>query len=305
MGLRFRRDPLCVVQLSAGDGDAHVVRLNRPGYDCPNLKRLLADPAVLKIFHFGRFDIAMFQLHLGVVTAPGLLHQDRLEAGPHLHRPPRAEGRGARAGRASTCPRPSRAPTGARPSCRPAQLAYAASDVLHLHAAQGAAGRDAGARGPHRPGPRLFRLPAHPRARSTSPAGTRSTSSPTPDEPTPPTSSDKAGRGPRRRDGRRPSARARAGSSCCAASCRWRSSCWRAARSPGSCCAPSCRTSSARPETSREIRLDKPMFHGQDAEGRSFVIGAQGAVRDPADRPFPPGRPGAAAEPGRPQGDRR
>ena len=71
MGLRFRRDPLCVVQLSAGDGDAHVVRLNRPAYDCPNLKRLLTDPAVLKLFHFGRFDIGMFQLHLGVETRPG------------------------------------------------------------------------------------------------------------------------------------------------------------------------------------------------------------------------------------------
>ncbi len=70
MGLRLGRDPLCVVQLSAGDGDAHVVRLRRPGYDCPNLKRLLADPSVLKIFHYGRFDIAMFQHHLGVTAAP-------------------------------------------------------------------------------------------------------------------------------------------------------------------------------------------------------------------------------------------
>ena len=70
MGLALGRDPLCVVQLSAGDGDAHVVQLARPGYDAPNLKRLLADPAVLKIFHFGRFDIAMFLLHLGVMTAP-------------------------------------------------------------------------------------------------------------------------------------------------------------------------------------------------------------------------------------------
>jgi ribonuclease D len=70
MGLVLGRDPLCVVQLSAGDGDAHVVRLNRPAYDAPNLKRLLADPSVLKIFHFGRFDIAMFWLHLGVLTQP-------------------------------------------------------------------------------------------------------------------------------------------------------------------------------------------------------------------------------------------
>jgi ribonuclease D len=70
MGLVLGRDPLCVVQLSAGDGNAHVVRLGRPAYDAPNLKRLLADPAVLKIFHFGRFDIAMFLLHLGVTTTP-------------------------------------------------------------------------------------------------------------------------------------------------------------------------------------------------------------------------------------------
>jgi ribonuclease D len=70
MGLVLGRDPLCVVQLSAGDGEAHVVRLRRPGYDAPNLKRLLTDPAVLKIFHFGRFDIAMFLLHLKVLTAP-------------------------------------------------------------------------------------------------------------------------------------------------------------------------------------------------------------------------------------------
>ena len=95
-----------------------------PTYDAPNLKRLLTDPTVLKIFHFGRFDIAMFDLHLGVVTAPGLLHQDRLQAGPHLHRPPRPEGRGQASCSASTCPRPSRARTGAPPgsAARPAGL---------------------------------------------------------------------------------------------------------------------------------------------------------------------------------------
>ena len=70
MGLRLGRDPLCVVQLSAGNGDAHVVQLSRPYYEAPNLKRLLADPKVLKIFHFGRFDIAMIALHLGVTCAP-------------------------------------------------------------------------------------------------------------------------------------------------------------------------------------------------------------------------------------------
>jgi ribonuclease D len=70
MGLKIGRDDLTVVQLSAGDGDAHLVQLSRPGYDAPNLKRLLEDPDVLKIFHFGRFDIAMFAHHLGVATRP-------------------------------------------------------------------------------------------------------------------------------------------------------------------------------------------------------------------------------------------
>ena len=70
MGLLTHRDALCVVQLSAGDGHAHVVKLNREAYDCPNLKRLLADPAVLKIFHFARFDVAAFRHWLGVETAP-------------------------------------------------------------------------------------------------------------------------------------------------------------------------------------------------------------------------------------------
>jgi len=70
MGLRLRRDPLCVVQLSAGDGNAHLVQLDRETYDAPNLKALLTRPDVLKIFHFGRFDIAMFAHHLQVVTTP-------------------------------------------------------------------------------------------------------------------------------------------------------------------------------------------------------------------------------------------
>ena len=70
MGLRLGRDPLCVVQLRGETGDAHLVQLDRERYDAPNLKALLTDPGVLKIFHFGRFDIAMFLLHLGVVTAP-------------------------------------------------------------------------------------------------------------------------------------------------------------------------------------------------------------------------------------------
>ena len=133
MGLRFRRDPLCVVQLSAGDGDAHVVRMRRPGYDCPNLKRLLTDPAVLKLFHFGRFDIGMFQLHLGVETRPvyctkiasklartytdrhGLKDVVRELAGVDLSKAQQSSDWGAA-------------------ELTPAQLEYAASDVLYLHA---------------------------------------------------------------------------------------------------------------------------------------------------------------------------
>lgn len=70
MGLNPHRDALCVVQLSAGDGDAHVVQLARDTYDAPRLKALLADENVLKIFHFARFDIAAFKQWLGVDTQP-------------------------------------------------------------------------------------------------------------------------------------------------------------------------------------------------------------------------------------------
>ncbi|HEX5378824.1 MAG TPA: ribonuclease D [Phenylobacterium sp.] len=133
MGLRLGRDPLCVVQLSAGDGDAHIVRLNRPAYDAPNLKALLTDPAVTKIFHFGRFDIAMFHLHLGVVTAPvyctkiasklartytdrhGLKDVSKELVGVDMSKAQQSSDWGA-----------------ARLSAD--QLAYAASDVLYLHA---------------------------------------------------------------------------------------------------------------------------------------------------------------------------
>lgn len=70
MGLDPRRDRLCVVQLSAGDGDAHLVQIERGQTRAPNLERLLADPAVLKLFHFGRFDVAALQRAFGVRTAP-------------------------------------------------------------------------------------------------------------------------------------------------------------------------------------------------------------------------------------------
>ncbi|MDB5500202.1 MAG: 3-5 exonuclease [Tardiphaga sp.] len=136
MGLRLGRDPLCVVQLSAGDGDAHVVQMTRPGYDAPNLKRLLADPAVLKIFHFGRFDIAMLLNHLGVLTAPvyctkiasrlartytdrhGLKDVTRELLGIDISKAQQSSDWGS-------------------PSLSQDQLNYAASDVLNLHSLRG------------------------------------------------------------------------------------------------------------------------------------------------------------------------
>ena len=133
MGLRLGRDPLCVVQLSAGDGEAHLVQLSRPAYDAPNLKRLLADTNVLKIFHFARFDVGMFQRCLGVVTAPiyctkiasklartytdrhGLKEVSRELLGVELSKAQQSSDWGAA-------------------QLSPEQLAYAASDVLNLHA---------------------------------------------------------------------------------------------------------------------------------------------------------------------------
>jgi len=70
LGLNPGRDRLCLVQLSAGDGSAHLVQLARDHYDAPNLKRLLADPGVLKLYHFARFDLATLRRYLGVLSAP-------------------------------------------------------------------------------------------------------------------------------------------------------------------------------------------------------------------------------------------
>ena len=69
-GLSLVRDKLCLVQLSSGDGDAHIVQMDRQSYDAPNLKKLMTDPSVTKIFHFARFDVAMMMRDLGVIVAP-------------------------------------------------------------------------------------------------------------------------------------------------------------------------------------------------------------------------------------------
>lgn len=70
MGLHPHRDRLCVVQLSNGDGDAHIVQIMKGQTKAPNLCKMLTDPNVLKLFHFGRFDIAAMQNAFGAVTAP-------------------------------------------------------------------------------------------------------------------------------------------------------------------------------------------------------------------------------------------
>ena len=70
MGLHPHRDRLCVVQLSSGDGNAHLVQISQNQTEAPNLCKMLADPEVLKLFHFGRFDIAVMLHRFGVQTAP-------------------------------------------------------------------------------------------------------------------------------------------------------------------------------------------------------------------------------------------
>jgi len=70
LGLKPHRDRLCLVQLSSGDGTAHLVKFDGETYDAPRLKALLTDPKILKIFHFARFDIAVLGLYLGVETSP-------------------------------------------------------------------------------------------------------------------------------------------------------------------------------------------------------------------------------------------
>ncbi|MFC2953767.1 ribonuclease D [Marinicaulis aureus] len=133
MGLIPQRDPLCVVQLSAGDGNAHLVQLDRKTYDAPRLKALLADTKVLKLFHFARFDVAAFKQWLGVDTAPvyctkiasklcrtytdrhGLKDVCRELLGVDISKQQQSSDWGA-------------------DQLSDAQVDYAASDVLHLHA---------------------------------------------------------------------------------------------------------------------------------------------------------------------------
>lgn len=133
MGLDLHRDRLCLVQLSRGDNDAHLVQFPiGDSFAAPNLKRLLADPNVVKLFHFGRFDIAMLYKHLGVLSTPvyctkiasklvrtytdrhGLRDLCHQLLGVEISKQQQSSDWGA-------------------PQLSDEQLAYAASDVLHLH----------------------------------------------------------------------------------------------------------------------------------------------------------------------------
>ena len=135
MGLNPHRDRLCLVQLSAGDGEVHLVKFGNGPFNAPNLARLLTDPAVTKLFHFGRFDIAVMRHALGVVTAPvyctkiasklvrtftdkhGLKDLCRDLLGVELSKQEQSSDWGA-------------------PTLTEAQMKYAASDVLYLHQLQ-------------------------------------------------------------------------------------------------------------------------------------------------------------------------
>ena len=132
MGLKPGRDRLCLAQLSAGDGDAHLVRFAPGDYDAPNLKAMLSDPTVTKLFHFARFDVAMIERYLGVVATPlyctkiasklartftdrhGLSDLCRDLLGIDLAKEQQMSDWGAQ-------------------ELSEGQLAYAAADVLHLH----------------------------------------------------------------------------------------------------------------------------------------------------------------------------
>ena len=132
MGLDARRDRLCVVQLSPGDGSADVVQIPT-NISAPNLKKLLADPAVIKIFHYARFDMACAEAPLRARHRPGLVHQDRQQlvstyTDQHGLKDLARELLGVDMSKQQQS-----SDWGAE-TLTDAQLAYAASDVLHLHA---------------------------------------------------------------------------------------------------------------------------------------------------------------------------
>ena len=133
LGLNVNRDRLCLVQLSSGDGTAHLVQFDGRDFSAPNLKALLTDKAVLKIFHFARFDIAVLEKYLGVVTAPIYCTKIvsklvRTYTDRHGLKDLVAELAGVELSKQQ------QSSDWAASELSQQQLAYAASDVLHLHA---------------------------------------------------------------------------------------------------------------------------------------------------------------------------
>jgi ribonuclease D len=133
MGLNPHRDRLCLVQLSAGNGEAHLVQLAPGRYEAPVLQRLLADRTVTKLFHFARFDMAMLYRYLGVM--PGPVYCTKIAS--RL-----ARTFSDRHGLRDLCKdllnidlkKEQQSSDWGAPNLSDEQLRYAASDVLHLHA---------------------------------------------------------------------------------------------------------------------------------------------------------------------------
>ena len=133
MGLNPDRDRLCLVQLSAGDGHAHLVRFRNGAYHAPNLAGLLEDRAVTKIFHFARFDVAVLERYLAIRTAPVYCTKiasriARTYTDRHSLKDLAAELVGVELSKAQQS-----SDWGAE-TLTEAQCSYAAADVLHLHA---------------------------------------------------------------------------------------------------------------------------------------------------------------------------
>lgn len=133
LGLNVNRDRLCLVQLSAGDGTAHLVQFDGRSYDAPRLKALLTDPAVLKIFHYARFDIAVLEKYLGVTTSP--IYCTKIASKlvrTYTDRHGLKDLVGELVG--VELSKQQQSSDWASTELSQQQLAYAASDVLHLHA---------------------------------------------------------------------------------------------------------------------------------------------------------------------------
>jgi ribonuclease D len=132
LGLKPHRDRLCLVQLSAGDGNAHIVQLDGTDWSAPRLRAMLTDPGVTKIFHFARFDVAVLERYLGVVTAPIYCTKIasklvRTYTDRHGLKDLCGELLGIELSKQQ------QSSDWAAETLSPQQLAYAASDVLHLH----------------------------------------------------------------------------------------------------------------------------------------------------------------------------